>query len=93
MIQVLHEIFDTIEDFLRSYFDKLLLTAIFVFLMGIVVNYDTSPTGTLAGQMAGTVLGAIVMLITGLKKNGEAPKPEPSPAKPEPPKPDGTTGA
>lgn len=78
-MNILHEIFDTIEDFLRSYFDKLLLTAIFMFLMGIVVNYDTSPTGTLAGQMAGTVLGAIVMLITGLKKNGEPPKPQDKP--------------
>ena len=81
MIQVLHEIFDTIEDFLRSYFDKLLLTAIFIFLVSVIINYDNSPTGTWAQQAAGTILGALVMLITGVRKaNGtDAPKPEDKP--------------
>ena len=48
--------FDVVEDFIRAYFDKLLLTAILGHLLMGGAQYK---------DMANTVLGAIIMLTTG----------------------------
>lgn len=54
MINKLSTVLDILEDFVRAHFDKLLLTAILVFLAHLQ-RWD----------MANTVLGAIVTLTTG----------------------------
>lgn len=73
---MIRKIWDVFEDFVRAYFDKLLLTVLFVFLTSIIVQFPETPTGTWAQQAAGTILGALVMLTTGraISKNGKPPE-------------------
>ena len=56
---------DLIEDFLRAYFDKLLLTAVLLLLVWIGANATSADTKTWAMGQANTVIGAIIMLTTG----------------------------
>lgn len=55
--------------FLRENFDKLLLTALFMFAVGVVIHitHDAKDLDLVlwAREMAGTVLGALLGLITG----------------------------
>lgn len=64
---MIKHLFDTVEEFIRSYFDKILLVGIFMFLIELGAEYK---------DMANTVLGAIIMLTTGAiirKVNGSKP--------------------
>jgi membrane associated rhomboid family serine protease len=68
------KILTALEDFIRAHFDKLALIAIFLFLVWVVIRFDASTTGTWAQQQAGTVIGALIMLITGMgARKGDKP--------------------
>lgn len=71
-------LFELIEDFIRAYFDKLLLTAILMMLIGIAAQAP-EPIAQWAMGQANTVIGAIVMLMTGQvinrKLNGKSSPP------------------
>ena len=70
--------FELIEDFIRAYFDKLLLTIILMMLIGIA-SQAPEPIAQWAMGQANTVIGAIVMLMTGQvinrKLNGKSSPP------------------
>lgn len=61
---------NTIHEFLRRDFDKLLLTSVFLLLVGLVVHmsHDNQDASIInwAREQAGTVLGALLGLITGV---------------------------
>ena len=66
---------DTVEDFIRAYFDKILLTALFLVLVGIAAQ-GPDQLSSWAREQANTVLGAIILLTTGAiirKVNGAKP--------------------
>ena len=56
---------DLIEDFLRAYFDKLLLTGILGLLVWMGSSHAIEDTRDWAMGQANTVIGAIIMLTTG----------------------------
>ena len=56
---------ELIEDFLRAYFDKLLLTAILLLLVWVGANSSVDTVKDWAMGQANTVIGAIIMLTTG----------------------------
>ncbi len=56
---------ELIEDFLRAYFDKLLLTAILCLLVWIGARSTVDTVKDWAMGQANTVIGAIIMLTTG----------------------------
>jgi len=61
--------FDRSEDFLRSHFSELLLTAILVLLVWIGARAGLEKTKEWAMGQANTVIGAIIMLVTREIKN------------------------
>ncbi len=56
---------ELLEDFLRAYFDKLLLTVLFLILVGVGFYATVEKVKEWAMGEAGTVIGAIIMLTTG----------------------------
>lgn len=74
-------------DFIKDNFDKLLLVSVFLVLVGMVVHFshDGRDAAVIAWgrEQAGTVLGALLGLITGaVLRNGNKHQPPPA----EPPK-------
>lgn len=56
---------ELVEEFIRAYFDKLLLTAILLLLVYIGAHSSTAEVKSWAMGQANTVIGAIIMLTTG----------------------------
>ncbi len=61
----MRHVLDIFEDFIRSHFDKLLLTAILLLLVWVGSRASVDTVKDWAMGQANTVIGAIIMLTTG----------------------------